>query len=331
MQTLKLLFLLTGLILFGLIIYETDMREVWAHLSRIGVIGMCWVFVIYIIAFFADVVVWLLTVPRLPVNLRWLKRFYLIRMAGTAFNFVTPMASMGGEPIKAMMLKSYYDVPYKESGVSLVTSKTADTIGLVIFLMLGFAVLSLSDKFDAYYKTVAGVGLIALTIGIIGFFLVQRYRITSNSAGWLSRTRFGNKLIHALETIQELDDKLVNFYTQHRSRFALSIFLGTLNWLLGAVEIYVVMIFLDHPVSFADAMIIESLVQLVRTGTFFIPAGIGAQDGIFFLVCKVITGQPELGVAVAMIRRFREFIWVGLGLLIYWVYSRRKNSVVVNQ
>lgn len=327
MQTLKLIFLLLGLILFALILRETDLEDVWAHISTIGVIGMFWVFAIYIVAFFADVLVWLLTVPRLPVSLRWLKRFYLIRMAGTAFNFVTPMASMGGEPIKAMMLKSYYQIPYKESGVSLVTSKTADVIGLVIFLFMGFIALSLSDQFGAAYKSVAGAGLVGLTVGIAGFFLVQRYRITSSSAGWLSRTRFGAKLIHALKHIQELDDKLVSFYTEHRHRFAVTILLGTLNWFLGAVEIYVVMYCLDHPVSFADAMIIESLVQLVRTGTFFIPAGIGAQDGIFFLVCNVITGQPELGVAVAMIRRFREFIWVGLGLLVYWIYSWRGKAV----
>ena len=52
--------------------------------------------------------------------------------------------------------------------------------------------------------------------------------------------------------------------------------------------------------SFVDAWIIEAVAQLVRTGTFFIPASIGAQEGAFMLVCAAMTGSPALGVAVAV-------------------------------
>jgi len=79
------------------------------------------------------------------------------------------------------------------------------------------------------------------------------------------------------------------------------------------------MYFLGHPVSFVDAWIIEAVAQLVRTGTFFIPASIGAQEGAFMLVCAAMTGSPVLGVAVAVVRRIREIVWIvwgmGLGLM----------------
>lgn len=323
MKYLKLIFLFAGLALFGLILREIDLQEVWLEITKIGFLGMGLIFIIYISAFFADVVVWLLALPSLPINLRWLKRFYLIRMAGTAFNYVTPLASIGGEPIKAMILKNYYGIAYRHSGISLVLAKTADVIGLVLFLAIGFVALSFSDKLGAAYKTVAGAGLIALTVGIAGFFLVQRYKVTSASAAWLSKTRFGQKLSHLLELIHDLEDQLIHFYTVYKARFFTAMGLALLNWTMGAVEIYFVMQLLQHPISFSDALIIESMAQLVRTGTFFIPAGIGAQEGAFFLICNAITGIPALGVAVAMIRRFREIVWISLGLLIWWLYSLR--------
>ena len=271
MKYLKPLFLLLGLGLFGLILKETDLHEVWKQISNVGFWGILIVFFLYTFTYFADVVVWLLTMPDLPINFRWLKRFYLIRMAGTAFNYVTPLASIGGEPIKAMLLKNHYGIAYRDSGISIVLAKTADVIGLVLFLTLGFVALTFSTKIGSTNKFIAGVGLIALVICITGFFLVQRYKITSTSANWLSKTSLGNKLHHVLDLIHDLEDKLVHFYTEHRSRFIITLGLAMLNWSLGTIEVYLVMQFLNHPITLADALIIESFAQLVRAGTFFYP------------------------------------------------------------
>ncbi len=328
-QHLKLIFLMLGIGLFALILKEIDLQEVWTQISKVGFWGMLIVFSLYAFTFLIDVAVWLLTLSRLPFNPRWLQRFYLMRMVGAAFNFVTPLASLGGEPIKAMLLRNHYGISYRDAGISIVLAKTADVIGLVLFLTMGFVVLTFSAKVGTTYKAIAGAGLLALTISIAGFFLVQRYKITSASAGWLSHTSMGEKLRHVLELIHDLEDKLVHFYTEHRPRFLLTLMLAFLNWSLGTIEIYLVMQFLNHPVSFAEALIIESFAQLVRAGTFFIPANLGAQEGAFFLICNAITGIPTLGVAVAMIRRCREIVWISVGLFIWWLYSLKPEISTV--
>ena len=64
-----------------------------------------------------------------------------------------------------------------------------------------------------------------------------------------------------------------------------------------------------------------ALTQLVRAGTFFIPASIGAQEGAFVVVFDALTGQAGLGLAAALVRRGRELIWIGLGLVVGWLYS----------
>ena len=75
-----------------------------------------------------------------------------------------------------------------------------------------------------------------------------------------------------------------------------------------------------------DAWIIESVAQMVRTGTFFIPASIGAQEGAFMVISGAITGSPSLGLAVGIVRRLREIIWIGCGFAFGAIYSLRSET-----
>jgi hypothetical protein len=85
-----------------------------------------------------------------------------------------------------------------------------------------------------------------------------------------------------------------------------------------------------YPAQFlmAEAWSIEAVVELVRVCAFFIPAGIGAQEGALVLIISPITGQPPLGLTVALVRRFREILWIAWGGVIGWRFSgtlRRSN------
>ncbi len=321
MKNLKLLFLLTGFILLGFILHEVDLREVGSHVTQAGWGGMAFVLGFYMIAFVTDVAGWQLTFESIPLNLRWLSRLYLIRMAGEAFNNVTPLASLGGEPMKAWMLRSHYSIEYRESSASLVLAKTIILIGLVAFLSAGFVLLLASDGLSSSYKAVAGLGLLAFSTAIALFFLVQRLRIASRVVSWLGRLSFTRRIEELLHLVSAVDERLLRFYTLHRRRFCTALTLSITNWLLGVVEIYWILRLLGHPVSFTEAWIIEAMAQLVRAGTFFIPSSIGAQEATFTVVCSAITGIPSLGLAASVLRRSREILWISAGLGIWWWYS----------
>ncbi len=93
--------------------------------------------------------------------------------------------------------------------------------------------------------------------------------------------------------------------------------------MIGVFETYYALTFLGADVTIRDAWIIEAMAQMMRMGSFFIPASIGVQDGAFVLMCTAITGSPSLGVAVALVRRFREIIWVGAGFGLGSVFSMK--------
>ena len=61
---------------------------------------------------------------------------------------------------------------------------------------------------------------------------------------------------------------------------------------------------------------IESFVQIVKAATFFIPVSLGALVGAFMFIIGLITGNNTLGLSAALVRRFREIVWIAWGMMI---------------
>ena len=297
MRFMKFIYLAVGIALLGLILAETDLTEAGAHVAEVG-FGIMVLVAIYFIAFAIDSVTWQMTIQGVPLNFVWAYRVWKLRMVGESFNAVIPAGGMGGEPVKAVMLKTHYGVDYREGTASLILAKTINVIALVIFLIGGFVLMTRAEALPKAYEYVAGLGLLALAVGVFLFFVIQRLSITSLTGTWISRWRIGRRAEDVLHHIHDMDDRLVHFYTEARERFAGALVLALVNWLLGAVEIYYTLVFLGRPVTWAEAWIIEAMAQMVRTGAFFIPAAIGVQEGAFLLVCGAITGSPSVGLAV---------------------------------
>jgi glycosyltransferase 2 family protein len=324
-RALKIVYLLLGVGLLAAVVAEIELAEVADQVARVG-IGFAFILTVYLVAFIIDSVTWQLTIAGVPLDATWAYRVWRLRMVGEAFNTVMPGAGMGGEPVKAVLLKKHHGIGYREATASLILAKTINMIALVAFLIVGFVLMITGAGLPTTFVTVATTGLAVLGVAVLLFYVIQRFGVTGLTGTWLRRWHFAKRLDDVLHHIHDMDERLVGFYAKARSRFAVALALAFVNWLLGVVEVYVALVFLGHPVSWADAWIIEASAQLVRTGAFFIPAAIGAQEGAFLLVCGAITGSPSLGFSVSMVRRLREIIWVAWGFALGSLLSLKSDS-----
>ena len=320
MRFLKIIFFLSGVVLLGVIIAEIDLVEVGVQVAKVGY-GILVIVGIYFAAFCVDSFSWQMTIRGVPLNRIWAYRIWKLRMVGESFNSVIPAGGMGGEPVKAAMLKTHYAINLHDGAASLILAKTINVIALVVFLIGGFVLMIEGRALPRVYEYVAGAGLLAFTLGVFLFFVIQRFSITSLTGTWLSQWRVGRRIESVLHHIHDMDERLVDFYTLARGRFAGALFLALVNWMLGVAEIYYTLVFLGNPVTWAEAWIIEAVAQMVRTGAFFIPAAIGVQEGAFLLVCGAITGSAPVGVAVSVIRRIREVMWIIWGFAVGALFS----------
>ncbi len=311
----------SGLGIFAFILYQTNLSEVWRHVTRLGWLGLAVVLGVSCVWFVVDTINWNLTLRSTRLNLRWFCRLWPIHVAGEAINHVTPLASLGGEPMKAMLINQRYGIGYREGTTSLVLLHIVNVCAEIPFLLLGIALALATGVLPASVEIMMATGGVLIVVLVVVLWLVQHYRFVSRMGRWLSRAWFGVAALRVVRHIRAIESRLMEFYLGRPRRFFAACGLQFCNWSMGAVEIYLVLHFLGAPIPFVYAMVIESVVVLVRTALFFIPSNIGAQEGTFLVVCGAITGSPELGVAVALIRRFRELFWISIGLLIGWGFS----------
>lgn len=323
MKYFNLIYLAIGVIFLIVILDRADLNAVKLQVIQIAWRGISCVLILYFFAFLTDVISWLCCFQEIPFNWLWLRRLFAIRIIGEAFNRITPFASLGGEPLKALLLKKHYKIDYPSSITSLVLNTTIDTLGLVFFLAVGFILLLGNNAFDRTFKILAGLGLIAFSFGVIIFFIIQRSRLTTSLIKKLAKTRFYPKLAPILQTIEQTDRQLHQFYHHSQPRFYLALVCAFLNWPIGVLEVYYVLKFLGRSSGLLDAWTIESITQLVRNGTFFIPSSIGTQEGAFLLVCTAIVGDRVLGISLSLIRRLREIIWIFFGLLCWLAIGKK--------
>ncbi len=289
------------------------MQDIVQQTMSIGLLGFGLILIIYCIEFLSDAAAWQLTITSIAPTPAWLLRLFKVRLVGEAVNNLTPLGGMGGEPVKAAMLKHHYQIEYTEGGASVILAKSLNVFSLVIFLALGLYLMHGDSRIAQELQIAASIGLALLAIGGVGFFIVQHLRISSRGMRKLAAHKGS-----MIERLREFDEQLINFYRHHRQRCLIALFLGVLNWIIGALGVMLSIRLMGYPLSFQDAWIIEAMAQMTRAAAFFIPAGIGIQEGTFVLFVGTLTGNPALGLATALVRRGREIIWIGLGLVVGW-------------
>ena len=152
--------LVAGIALLAFVVSQTDLREAWARLLELGWLGALGVLLIYVAGFVVLTASWLVTLPSAQPTPRWLYRLWKVLMVGSALDTVTPLAGLGGEPVKAGLLKRQYGVDYREGAASLVLIRMTDLVAQILFISIGFGLMFGEELLPPAYRWAAAGGLV---------------------------------------------------------------------------------------------------------------------------------------------------------------------------
>jgi uncharacterized membrane protein YbhN (UPF0104 family) len=91
----------------------------------------------------------------------------------------------------------------------------------------------------------------------------------------------------------------------------------------GALEIWVAAWALGTPISIADALLIEALIQTLISAAFVVPGALGVQEAGFIGLAVLVGLDPAAGAALAVARRLRDVVLFLPGLLV-WAWMERR-------
>jgi hypothetical protein len=80
------------------------------------------------------------------------------------------------------------------------------------------------------------------------------------------------------------------------------------------------------PASIQAALTIETFSLFINNLIFFVPARIGVGEGGRVLLFSALGYSAQAGLSYGIIRRVRESVWIGLGLLVLLIFKRGQTE-----
>jgi uncharacterized protein (TIRG00374 family) len=246
-----------------------------------------------------------------------------VRLAGEAVNLATPTASLGGDLVKAYLLRP--GVPLRESVASVIADKTTGLTSQVLLLLAGLLVGTLALPLSSALLLAMAVSLAVEILCVVGFVTVQLRGIAGRGGRLMAKLRIPPSR-ERQSMLDGTDRALRSLYFQHGRRLLASVLWHFVGFTLGTLEIFLVLRFLDVPVSVPAAFTIGAFGTAVKFFSFMVPASLGALEGgnvAIFAACGL---GGAVGLTYTLVRRLREIVWIAAGFAASSLVSARPIS-----
>lgn len=281
-----------GVMLFGVAVYNTDFRPVLEEPRRVAA------------AFIAAIIVsgawhlirtWMWQICfRDPPGLSHLAR---VRIAAEAFSYLT-IRGVAGEPLKCVLLRGERSAA--ETAAAIAIEKVAYLIGtaaaLAVASMAVVGTLTLSPAWTTTFRILA----IVMAIAVIALVAATRRR--------------GGTALPRLRRWLFIDagDQVSGY-----GRRSMALALATLGAFACMVaEVWVVLRIAGIPVTWTEAVAIESVSRAASFAFAVVPANLGVLE-VSTLSAMLAVGAGAGAAPLAIARRLRGLFWAAVGLALY--------------
>jgi putative membrane protein len=224
-------------------------------------------------------------------------------------NALLPAGALVGQAAAARLL-TRRGVPAELASATATVDMTLEAVSQLVFTLAGIGLL-LAGGVERALAGITAAGLGVAAAGAAAMVIAQRHLgLLERLLGLLARRW---PALHP-EWISRLQREVLRLHTDWRGLAAAALW-HSASWVLGAFEVMGVLGLLGHPVSLADALVIESLAQALRNAGFMLPGALAVQEGAMVGAAALVGVPPAAALAVALVRRTREIAFALPGLV----------------
>lgn len=241
---------------------------------------------------------------------------------GDAVNALLPVGQVGGELVRARLL-ARAGVPGAEAGAAVIATLTAGIVTQILFAAAGLLALALlAGPGGTELLAWLGLGLAVLAAAVWGFWHGQRHGLFLGLARRLERLSGGRRWLDLTGGAAALDRALQALYGRRRAFLACCAW-RLAGWLLGVLQVWLLLWLLGGRGGWLDAFALESLGQAAKSAGFAVPGALGLQEGGFAAAALALGLSSHLGVTISLVKRVRDLLLGLPGLLAWqWIEGR---------
>ena len=240
---------------------------------------------------------------------------------GRAVNNLLPVASIGGEIVKARLVH-IWGTEGISAAASVMIDKASQALSLALWGMVGVICLSYltTESELALYAT---AGFFILAVCTVIFVVLQKMGML----GFLAS--LGGKLIKSegwkeiTFNAREIDIRINDIY-RHKIKLVMALLLRMLYLVLQTGEVWLACLLLNHPIGLLEAVMLKSLTSTISDIAFVIPNAYGIQEGAFIIIGAIIGIPADVALIISLAIRIRDFILDPAGLLVLHQIEHRQ-------
>jgi hypothetical protein len=310
-----------GLLLFAYLIKQTGVGQIVDYVAMMGW-GFAGILALSAVRNVTRAASWYYAIDPARRNISFWSLMNVM-LAGEAIKYLTATGPLLGEPAKAAMVRR--QVPLIEGFSSVIVENLI--YNLTVFLVMLAGLPALAWLIDVPHRLqVAALIFAAVLVVAIGFvwlavrgrwfilarMLEQLRRLTARRAA--AAADAPSRFSRIIERVREVEANVYTFYEQRRAAFFAIFAVNMLAHLINVVEVYLILALMSLPATLAAGFVVEAVTKVINGAFFFVPTRAGVYESGNALTLKAIGLASSAGVALAIIRKLRAFVWVAYGL-----------------
>jgi putative membrane protein len=312
-----------GVLLFVAVLASQGLPAILATLAHAGW-GLLLVAVYHLLPLYLDALA-ICVLFRQGITRATTRDALLARWVGESANSLMPAGQLGGPILMARHL-ALLGIRMQEAAAAITVSTTLQTFAQIVFALVGVVMLG-AQAGHISQQTLRTAALIAsafLAVQVGGFYFIQRRGFFSKLTRAVKRFAGRRDWSQFISQAEAIDTAVRGLYDR-RGPVALSFVLSLIGWFVGIGEVYLIALLLGTPVSWSNALVLESLGQAIRGAAFAIPGALGVQEGGYLLLAPLVGLAPDAAVALSLAKRARELL-LGLPGLLYLRFAIRSGE-----
>ena len=246
--------------------------------------------------------------------------FPLLRWVREAIDVLLPVGSIGGSLVCARLL-TFWRVSSTIAVAGVVVDVFLQTVAQIMFAGIGALLLTKNAGLSAVLTEFI-LGLAVAVIAVSGFYIALRYggaRLIDRLLKYLSQRT-------ALQTREDEPSfqTAINGIWQGRGRYVgAALFTHLFAWMIGTLEVWLTLHFMEWPISLQQAIVFESLGASISTAAFLVPGSWGVQEGGYILIGQILGVPAYLSLTLSLVKRIPDLLLGAPGLLVWRVIEAR--------
>ena len=248
-----------------------------------------------------------------------------IRLSGESVQLLTSTGPWLAEPAKALLL-ARRGLSTAAGFAATIAEYLAYKFVTAVMLAGAMAFLLVRVDLNGAVRHAAAV----LLVGSVAFLAVAAIAIVTRThlIGWAvarlgALPLVGHHLRLDAGPVRQMEDDLLEVLRERPARFATVTLLEVAANALLVLELWTILWLSGVVVSPGRALLMESAVKFTGVAFFFVPAQVGAAEGVNAVLFETLGLAASAGVGLSLARRIRSLLAAGLGLGALALLTRR--------